>query len=176
MIRPESPFRGPEITMTTLAAAYARHGAAIELWLFGAQSDSQGFQALPQGFPWKNAGVIGTRRVAALLNQCDIFVDFSTHQAMGLTALEAMACGAAVIVPAEGGAVEFVHHGQNGLVVDTTAQQHCLAALEQLIVDHPARMRMQSRALVDAAQYVPERSAFRILEELFGPHGTSSGS
>jgi hypothetical protein len=38
------------------------------------------------------AGVLNQKQISNLLNQVDIFVDFSTYQAMGLTGLEAMSC------------------------------------------------------------------------------------
>ena len=45
--------------------------------------------------------VLFSRRIAApgLGLGIDVFADFSNYQAMGLTAMEAMCCGAAVIVP-----------------------------------------------------------------------------
>jgi glycosyltransferase involved in cell wall biosynthesis len=143
----------------------------VEAWLFGVAPDDPALQPWRKQFSWKCAGVTSPAQTAALLNEVDVFADFSTHQAMGLTALEAMACGAAVIVPAQGGAVEFVRHEVNGLVADTSGADHCAASLERLIGEHALRAALQRRALEDAASHYPERVAARMLEALFGVEG-----
>jgi glycosyltransferase involved in cell wall biosynthesis len=86
---------------------------------------------------------------------------------MGLTAMEAMACGAAVIVPQRGGANSFVKDGQNGIIVDTTSPAECCAALERLVTDSEFRARLQRRAMIDICRYSPELAAFNILNSLF---------
>jgi GT2 family glycosyltransferase len=168
MIRPESPIRGADLTMAVLEAAWREHGRRIEPWLFGSEPDNKGFMRISREFPWRNAGVIDGLRVAALLNQVDVFVDFSTYQAMGLTALEAMASGVAVVAPVEGGPSEFIRHGENGILTDTSTVDHCLGALNRLIRDDASRMAIQNQAIRDAAHFYPERAAFRMLEVLFG--------
>jgi glycosyltransferase involved in cell wall biosynthesis len=97
-----------------------------------------------------------------------VFCDFSSYQAMGLTAMEAMACGAAVILPKDGGATSFAADGRNALIVDTRAPEPGLAALSRLVEDAGLAGRLGDRALEDMAAFVPERPALRILEVLFG--------
>jgi glycosyltransferase involved in cell wall biosynthesis len=140
----------------------------VEIVLFGADLEDPAFGALPHDFPWTLTGVLTQKQVARLFNEVDIFVDFSSHQAMGLTALEAMACGVAVIVPEYGGATTFARHGENSLVVDTTSRAACWQALHRLIEDDALRSRLQRAAIHDVAQLFPERSAFDILQTLFG--------
>ncbi len=101
------------------------------------------------------------------MNEIDIFVDFSSHQAMGLSAMEAMACGAAVIVPENGGANCYVHQRENGLIVDTTNAESCWDGLRQLIDDHQLRLRIKNNALNSICDYFPERPAYKILSALF---------
>ena len=62
-------------------------GGLVEFLLFGTNITDPDFHQLPRDFPWKLAGEINQRQVVTLLNQCDIFADFSTYQAMGLTAI-----------------------------------------------------------------------------------------
>jgi len=168
MIRPASPYRAPGRTMRVLKDLCRHGGSSVEVWLFGVEADDSAFRELAWDFPWRGAGVLNQRQVAGLLNDVDVFLDFSTHQAMGLTALEAMACGAAVAVPGEGGAVEFVRHEENGLVVDTGAPEACLAAAWRLAFDHALRRRIGRQAVDDVGAYFPEAPAYRILEALFG--------
>ena len=168
MVRPAAPYREPKLTMEVLRQVVRRSGAAVEAVIFGTAENDPGFHDVPRDFAYTSAGVLNQTQVARLLNEVDVFVDFSSHQAMGLTALEAMACGAAVIVPAHGGATSFARHGENSLVVDTTARRACEKALQQLVADHDLRRRLQQRALRDVCAFYPERPAYNILEVLFG--------
>ena len=76
MVRPESPHRSPERTVAILAEMSKHFGPAIEIVLFGTTSDN--LVCLPHGreFPWKLAGVLPPTRMATLLNEVDVFVDF----------------------------------------------------------------------------------------------------
>jgi glycosyltransferase involved in cell wall biosynthesis len=129
--------------------------------------DDPAFQNLTHDFDWNLCGILTQKQTANLLNDIDIFVDYSSHQAMGLTALEAMANGSAVILPLEGGAVSFANDHINALVVDTRSFDNVWNALSELIENHELRKKIQRNALFDACKYFPEKPALRILEVLF---------
>lgn len=167
MIRPDAPYREPKRTMELLQRTRHRYDTSVEIVLFGTLADDPGFVKLPTDFTWNLVGVLSQRQVAHLFNEIDVFVDFSSHQAMGLTALEAMACGAAVIVPKRGGAVSFARHQKNSLVVNTASSRACWRALRRLIEDHNLRSRLQQSALGGVVDFFPERPAFNILHALF---------
>jgi len=167
MVRASSPYRSPQQTMEVLQKAGWRYGPEVDILLFGIDPKDPEFSKLPIEFAWRATGLLSQRQVARLMNEIDIFVDFSQHQAMGLSALEAMACGAAVIVPQNGGAVEIVREGENGLVVDTRSVAACWQALQRLIDDKSLRRRIRNQALQDICQYYPEQSAYNILKALF---------
>ncbi len=167
MVRLSTPYREPELTMNLLRRLSQTYHGKVEIIVFGTEVDDPRWAKLPRDFPWKSAGIVSPRQTARLLNEIDIFVDFSSHQAMGLTALEAMACGAAVIVPVNGGAVTFARDGENSLVVDTSSEEACWRALQRLVGDDPLRRRLQRQALNDVSAYYPERPAFNILSVLF---------
>ena len=169
MIRPSSPRRQPRLTMEILRELHRAHGADVDIILFGCGSHDPGFVELPHDFAWRNAGVLKPSQLALLLNECDIFVDFSSFQAMGLTAMEAMACGATVIVPQNGGASSFARPGENCLTADTASRDACWEALKRLVVDEPLRQRLRRQALWDIVQYFPEQAAYNTLAALF-PH------
>lgn len=172
MIRPASTYRAAPLTMEILQRLSLRYGPAVEIRLFGTDLSDPGFTRLPQRFAWSLAGILNPWQVTRFHNELDLFVDFSSHQAMGLTAMEGMACGAAVIVPANGGATSFARHEHNSLVIDTTNTEACWAALLRLVDDHNLRRRLQRQALLDIPQYFPERPAYNILEVLFGARQT----
>ena len=167
MVRASSPYRAPYLTLEVLQKASWRYGPEVEILLFGIDPADPEFAKLPTEFAWRGSGLLNPRQVARLMNESDIFVDFSQHQAMGLSALEAMACGAAVIAPHNGGAVEFIRAGQNGLVVDTRSAEACWQSLRGLIEDAPLRRRIQNQALQDVCQYYPEQAAYNILKVLW---------
>jgi len=155
------------LTMELLRQASERYRKEVEIVLFGTTADEPGFAALPRDFSWKLAGLLNQRQVARLMNEVDIFVDFSSHQAMGLTAMEAMASGVAVIVPRQGGTACFARHEETSLVVDTLSTEACWQALRRLIEEDALRAQLQRNALVDICDYYPERPAFNILSALF---------
>lgn len=167
MVRLTTPYREPKLTMELLRQTSRRYGAAVEILVFGASLDDPRFAELPRDFAWNPAGVLTQKQVARLLNEVDVFMDFSSYQAMGLTALEAMACGATVIVPERGGAASFARHGENSLVIDTSSAEACWQALQRLIEDHDLRSRLQRNALVETCDFFPERPALNILRALF---------
>lgn len=167
MVRPYSKYRAPELTMSILRETAKHYHDAIEVYLFGISATHPEFLALPRDFPWKLAGVLGPQQMAHLLAMTDIFVDFSEHQAMGLTAMEAMSCGNAVIVPQKGGAISFAKDQHNALVVDTSVKADCKDALWQLIEDSVLRDQLRVTALQDIVHFFPERAAYNILCALF---------
>jgi len=167
MIRPCTPRRAPRLTMEVLRDACHKYGERIEIILFGEETEHPDFLALPLDFQWKNLGKQNSRQLALLMNECDIFVDFSKYQAMGLTAMEAMACGVAVIVPESGGAASFAVHKENSLLVDSSSTDECLRALSQLIEDDALRTSIQRRAISDVARYSPDVAAYNMMQALF---------
>jgi GT2 family glycosyltransferase/glycosyltransferase involved in cell wall biosynthesis len=167
MVRPSTPRRNASLTMEVLREYYRRHGETVEIILFGCESSDPEFLKLPRDFVWHNAGMLTRPQLASLLNEIDIFGDFSEYQAMGLTAMEAMACGAAVIVPQKGGAYSFATHEKNALIIDTSFLGGCLDSLERITVDEKLRFRLQQQALIDACDYYPEKAARNILKALF---------
>ncbi len=86
---------------------------------------------------------------------------------MGLTALEAMASGCAVIVPEEGGAKSFARHKKNSIIVDTSSKKECIKALTKLIQDTDLRKNLQQTAIEDVCNFFPEKAAYNILETIF---------
>lgn len=182
MIRANSPYRAPELTLKVLRDLYRSRGETIEIILFGCDSGGLSSFGVPKDFSYQSAGILNRPQTASLLNEVDIFVDFSTWQTMGLTAMEAMCCGAAVIVPQSGGAASFVKHEENGIIVDTSSQEACLTALERLVDDVKLRTRLQRQAIFDICQFHRERAAYFTLNAMFSgaslaiDHSTSSST
>jgi GT2 family glycosyltransferase/glycosyltransferase involved in cell wall biosynthesis/SAM-dependent methyltransferase len=167
MIRPSTPRRNPSFTMKILRDLCKIKGDNIKIILFGSSVEELKSVDYSNDFDYIHVGLLGRKEVSWLFNEIDIFVDFSSYQAMGLTALEAMACGSAVIVPKNGGTSDFVTHELNGLMVDTSSEDECLNALNRLVDDDTLRERLGLQAMRDACKYPPEVSAYKALSQIF---------
>jgi glycosyltransferase involved in cell wall biosynthesis len=168
MIRPSTPRRGSLLTMNILCEVWKRNKNKVKIITFGCEKNELETLIFPKDFNFHHVDIAITRKeLASLLNEIDIFVDFSSYQAMGLTALEAMACGATVIVPQAGGSNTFVRHELNGLVVDTSSEKTCLEALNRLVMDDEFRIKLGRQALKDACEFPPEKAAYNTLMALF---------
>ncbi|MEY3220541.1 MAG: hypothetical protein RIT27_1898 [Pseudomonadota bacterium] len=165
MIRPNTPRRNATFTMNILEKIAQKYREKVNILLFGIEKEHSYWKAFD--FPFQNLGALTADEMAIILRKSDIFVDFSCYQAMGLTALEAMACRNAVIVPQAGGAVDFVKHLNNGLIVDTSNSKRCLNALEMLISHQTMRETLAKNAQQSVSQFFPEQPAFEILKLLF---------
>ncbi|WP_338835698.1 glycosyltransferase [Neomoorella thermoacetica] len=167
MVRPDSPRRAPKLTMEVLQEIWLHFGDKVKLIIFGSLDDDPGFQPLPKNFVYENVGILSPQKMAWLLNEVDIFIDLSEYQAMGLTALEAMACGCAVIVPKKGGTGSFALHEVNSLVIDTSSKKSIMESLIRLITDDNLRANIQRHALKDACKWPPEKAAYNMLKVIF---------
>lgn len=163
MIRPTTPYRGPQRTIDVLARVAAALPGAVELHVFGCSNDELARLARPAGLTLVNHGFLKRRDVARLLAGCDVFIDLSDYQAFGRSALEAMACGCAAMVTCHGGSDEYAIDGVNALVVDSFDVDECARRLQQLCEDHALLRRLQVEGLMTASRY-PVRAA--IVSEL----------
>lgn len=169
MVRPSTPRRSPEMTMRVLSRLKKELGSRVDITIFGCSPRDRQFRKLPRDFPHRNAGALPSQKVAQLLGDSDVFLDFSTYQAMGLTALEAMASEVAVVAPKLGGSGEFITDGVNGLLVDTADEEACMAAALRLVTDDTLRLSIQKKAVETAVQHYPEKCARALLDAIFAP-------
>ena len=167
MARPSSARRQPVLTMDVLEALSSRYGDRVEITVFGDDPTHPDYPPLRRSFPYRSVGMIDGQSLAALFNRVHVFADFSSYQAMGLSALEAMGCGATAIVPVAGGAASFARDGENALVVDTSTADRCLAALSRLADDPALVQRLMSRSYRDVIRHHPAVAAHRTLAALF---------
>lgn len=159
MIRPQTPVRGADRTMHVLSKIAQVRRMDIEFHLFGCPEHDPRFQNLTRNFDYQNHGVLKRREVAQLLAKSDIFIDLSDYQAFGRTALEAMACGCAAMVPVHGGCDEYAVDGVNSLLVDSSNEDECVARLHGLLTNRKQLHRMQSAGLLTASTFSVHNAA-----------------
>ena len=167
MVRPSSPRRNAEGTIELLVKLKKAYGDRINVSIFGAEIDGP---AVPGGdavLSFSFFGQLTPEKTALLLSSADLFIDMSHFQAMGLTAMEAMACGAVPLVPLAGGADSYAQRNVNALVIDTSDIDAAFCAMSILIDDSARRREMQAAALTSVARFFPERSASLILDSIF---------
>lgn len=159
MIRPQTPRRGAERTMRVLSRLAKAHPGRLAFHLFGCADDSPDFQKLARDFEFSTYGTLKRLEVANLLSLSDIFVDLSDYQAFGRTALEAMACGCAAVVPIHGGTDEYAIDGCNAIVVDSLDEDECFFRIDGLLRSPTTLARMQLESLETASRYSVHRAA-----------------
>jgi len=163
MVRPSTPRRAATRTMSVLVQVARRWGDRVTIHIYGCTDDALRQCAVDLHFSFHNHGILTRHEAAEQLRAADLFLDLSDYQAFGRTALEAMACGCAVIVPRQGGAVEFAIDRQNALVVDTSSTDACIEAVNSLLRDPVTRLHLARQALLTASQYSIRRA---VLSEL----------
>jgi glycosyltransferase involved in cell wall biosynthesis len=98
--------------------------------------------------------------VASLLRVADVVVQPSHFEALGLSAIEALASGVPVVASAVGGLLDFLTDGDNALLHpphDPSALAACLRAL----IEQPAlRARLAARARPSVVDIYDERIVF----------------
>jgi glycosyltransferase involved in cell wall biosynthesis len=167
MVRPSTPRRSPELTVRVLEQLTSLYGSGVRIHVFGVDPSHSLLQNLARSGRCLLHGEVTTHRVSEILREADIFLDFSIYQAMGLTALEAMASGVAVVGPRRGGLAEFLEHEVSGLLVDTRDEMQCLQAARRLIDDWEFRDGLIRKGLEVAAHCYPEQAALALMETLF---------
>ena len=143
--------RGFRYLLPALRTVAAHPG--VEIVLFGAHRFEE------ENFPHSHAGVLSRDGVARLLSTAHIVVDPSLFQGFGLVGLEAMASGAACVLTASGGVMEYARHDDNALVVPPGDEQALAAAILRLVEDRPLRERLAQAGLATARTFTWRRSA-----------------
>jgi glycosyltransferase involved in cell wall biosynthesis len=101
-----------------------------------------------------------TADVRPLVRVADLAIQPSHFEALGLSAIEALACGAPVVACAVGGLLDFVVDGQNGKLCPPRDPQALAAALGSLLHDEALRLRLAARARDSVAADYDERVVF----------------
>ena len=116
--------------------------------------------ALP---PWVDQlGRVSSSQLRAFYNRCAVFLLTSAAEGWGLPALEAMACGAAVVSTASGGVTDFLEDGANGLVVPVGDGAAVANAACALLRDPARRSTLARQAVSDVSGRTTRSSADRL--------------
>jgi len=167
MVRPSTPRRAPQMTVNILRRLLTERADAVQVRTFGCASIDPILDPLRSHPSYRNYGELSSAEVEALMKRVDIFVDLSVYQAMGLSCLEAMASGATVIGPVNGGLPEIVIHEESGLLVDTRDEEQCMKACLRLVDDFDLRRRLGAAGVERTSLFFPDRPALALAQTLF---------
>ncbi len=96
--------------------------------------------------------------LAQLYCALDVFVSASHTESFGLAIVEAMASGTAVVATETEGAREIIRPGETGLLTSIGNPNELAAAIQSLLSDEAARLRLAEAAQKDvAARFTVER-------------------
>ncbi|MCB1463565.1 MAG: glycosyltransferase [Nitratireductor sp.] len=96
--------------------------------------------------------------MAEIYNSCDVLVKLSRMESYCLPAMEAMACGCAVVIGAVDGEIEYLRPGENCILVDRGSRTQAKEAVERLKADRELLDRLVAGGLETAAGYSLHRT------------------
>jgi glycosyltransferase involved in cell wall biosynthesis len=86
---------------------------------------------------------------------------------LGLSAIEALACGVPIVASAVGGLLDFVVDGENGRLVPPQDPPALAACIGPLLTDAAARARLAARARASVLAEYDEQTVFGRMRALF---------
>jgi glycosyltransferase involved in cell wall biosynthesis len=82
----------------------------------------------------------------------DVFVVPSRYEPFGLTILEAMACGTAVVATKHGGPAHIISNGKNGILIDPLDTSDFAEGVLQLLDDAALREELAANAIAECVR------------------------
>lgn len=108
------------------------------------------------------------KAMAEFYNRCAVFLVPSRGEGFGLPALEAMACGAAVVSTDNGGVGDYARPGDNILLAPVGDIEAMADQLEFLLKDEVLRLQLAREGLATAQEFSWDRSTDALEELLTG--------
>jgi glycosyltransferase involved in cell wall biosynthesis len=108
------------------------------------------------------AGFVSDEDLLPLYNACDVFAFPSFYEGFGLPALEAMACGRAVVCSKTTALPEVVDSA--AILFDPHREDEIARAIADLLLHGELRARMERLGLMRAAQFSWQKTAQRTLD------------
>lgn len=100
----------------------------------------------------KFLGQKSQRELVLYFTNCLFFVMPSLYEPFGLVAVEAMACGSAVIATRVGGTSDFITHNKEGILIEPQVRK-IVSASENLIKDKELRIKLGRAAKSRVSSY-----------------------
>jgi glycosyltransferase involved in cell wall biosynthesis len=114
--------------------------------------------------------------VAELLQAVDVVIQPSHFEALGLSAVEALASGVPVVASAVGGLLDFIVDGKNGMLCPPRNPAALSAAIRTLITDDAFRQRVSAGARASVVEEYDEQKVFARFGDLLRDVASSASS
>jgi len=161
------PVKRPQDCIRILAAVRKHTGA--ELWMAGDGPERGAVERLAHELDVaKSVRFLGKQdHIERLLAQADVLLLPSEHEAFGLAALEAMACGVPPVATRVGGVHELITHEEDGYLEPMGDVEAQAARVLGLLTDSALRARMAEAARMTALSRFSAESIIPRYEELY---------
>ncbi len=144
--------KGVDVLLVALTQLATR-GLRPTLWIAGEGGERAELERITAERGLTGVRFLGRREdVAELLAACDVLIQPSRREGLGVAVLEAMAAGRAVIASAVGGLADVVVQRECGLLVPPEDPVRLAAAIEELHAHPDLRMRLAACGPIRVAQ------------------------
>ncbi len=125
---------------TALAAVerFRQEGGEAKLVVFGATRNPQ-LEAIADEAHWGKS----QHALASVFSSCDVYLCSSWYEGLGMPAMEAMACGCALVTTDTGGCLDYAINGKTALVADQRDVEMLARHLYTLANDSNLRATLQ---------------------------------
>lgn len=104
--------------------------------------------------------------VEQIYNRCRVFLQPSLYEGFGFTAVEAMACGSALVSTDNGGSIDYAHHDETALVAPPGDVELLADHVEALLVDDARRQRLATAGAEHVRRFRWDRAAEQLEHHL----------
>jgi glycosyltransferase involved in cell wall biosynthesis len=147
-----------DVLVQAVARVRERRSEPVTLAIAGRRGwKTEAFDAACRTTPVSMLGLVKDEALPALYAHAALFVQPSSYEGFGLTAVEAMACGAPVVAADAGSLPEVVDRA--GLLVAPRDVEALADAIERILDDPAQRDRLRQAGLERAGHFTWERSA-----------------
>lgn len=147
MLYHDRPRKGCKYTLEAIKKARDKF-PNIKLIMFGACPPPKN---LPEWITYyENAS---QEQVVQIYNSISIFASGPIKEGFGLTSLEAMACGAALVSSDNLGAMEYAMDGKNALLSPVKDVEGMKVNIEKLLEDDEKRIKLANEGIKTASKY-----------------------
>jgi len=161
-----SPQKGCDIALHALRELLPAF-PGLRLHVAGAGSWEQSYRNLARRFGLGDQvrwlGWLDPDALREEYRRCSAFLMPSRFEPFGLSALEAMACGAPVVASRVGGLPEFITDGASGLLVPPGDSDGLAQAMRRLLVSPAHAQRLAIAAALSASELTWDRAAEQTL-------------
>ncbi len=98
-----------------------------------------------------------------ILSGSSVYLQPSTHEGFGLSAIEAMACGCALVTTSNGGSLDYARDGETAVVCDADVDA-MVDALRDLLEDEPRRVEIATRGRAFVERFRWESSGHQLAD------------